>query len=231
MLISNAREAAGLAWDAGSGLLPAIVQDPFDGRVLMQAWMNREALEHTFATGRVTFWSRSRNALWTKGETSGNFLTLDTVHADCDLDSLLILAVPTGPTCHRETASCFDGESAATPGSAAAPAFPAEPAFVVAPRLAFLAEIERLVAQRDRDRPEGSYTTALFEEGVRRIAQKVGEEGVETALAAVAGDETDLCNESADLLFHLLVLLRSRNVAFHRVIDELMERHGSQRRQ
>ena len=216
MLISSSREAVKLAWDAGNGLLPAIVQDPFDGRVLMQAWMNREALDHTFTTGRVTFWSRSRNALWTKGETSGNFLTLDAVHADCDLDSLLILAVPTGPTCHRETASCFDAQPVQGPG------------LVVAPRLGFLAELERLVAQRDRDRPEGSYTTALLEEGVRRIAQKVGEEGVETALAAVAGDEGDLCNESADLLFHLLVLLRSRNVAFHRVIDELMERHGRQ---
>lgn len=213
MLISNSSEAANLAWDAGNGLLPAIVQDPFDGRVLMQAWMNREALERTFATGRVTFWSRSRNALWTKGETSGNFLTLNAVHADCDLDSLLILAVPTGPTCHRETATCFDADSP------------------VSPRLAFLAELERLVAQRDRDRPEGSYTTALFDEGVRRIAQKVGEEGVETALAAVAGDDKELCGESADLLFHLLVLLRSRNVAFHRVIDELMERHGRQRRE
>lgn len=219
MLISNSRDAVNLAWDAGNGLLPAIVQDPFDGRVLMQAYMNREALEHTFATGRVTFWSRSRNALWTKGETSGHFLTLEAVHADCDLDSLLILAVPTGPTCHRETASCFDADPAAAP------------AYVVAPRLAFLAELERLVAQRDRDRPEGSYTTALFADGVRRIAQKVGEEGVETALAAVGGGDEELCNESADLLFHLLVLLRSRNVALDRVIDELKERHGEQRRE
>jgi len=217
MLISNSREAAGLAWDAGSGLLPAIVQDPFDGRVLMQAYMNREALEQTFSSGEVTFWSRSRNALWTKGETSGNYLTLDTVHADCDLDSLLILAVPTGPTCHRETATCFDADSAAAP------------AFVVAPRLAFLAELERLVAQRDRDRPEGSYTTSLLQEGTRRIAQKLGEEGVETALAAAAGDDEELCNESADLLFHLLVLLRSRNVSLDRVIDELKERHGKRR--
>ena len=211
MLISNSREAAGLAWDASGGLLPAIVQDPFDGRVLMQAYMNRDALDHTLSTGQVTFWSRSRNALWTKGETSGNYLMLDTVHADCDLDSLLILAVPTGPACHRETATCFDAEAA------------------VAPRLAFLAELERLVAERDRDRPEGSYTTSLLKEGTRRIAQKVGEEGVETALAAAAGSEEELCGEAADLLFHLLVLLRSRNVSLDRVIEDLEGRHGRRR--
>ena len=213
MLILNSRDAAQLQWDEGTGLLPAIVQDAFDGRVLMQAWMNREALEQTFASQRVTFWSRSRNALWTKGETSGNYLTLTAVHADCDRDSLLVLAVPDGPTCHRGTATCFDEASG------------------VAPHLAFLSELERLIAQRDRDRPEGSYTTSLFRDGTRRIAQKVGEEGVETALAAAAGDDDELCSESADLLFHLLVLLRSRNLALERVIDELVKRHGKPRRE
>ena len=211
MLISNATEAAALAWDPSSGLLPAIVQNAFDGRVLMQAWMNRDSLERTFESGRVTFWSRTRQTLWTKGETSGNYLALKAVYADCDRDSLLIMALPDGPTCHLGTATCFDGTSAVTP------------------RLAFIAELERLIAQRERDRPEGSYTTTLFAEGTRRIAQKVGEEGVETALAATAGDDEELRNESADLLFHLLVLLRSRNMGFDDVIDTLMERHGKRR--
>ena len=208
MLISNVHEAAGLAWEAGSGLLPAVVQDAFDGRVLMQAYMNQESIAQTFATGRVTFWSRSRKTLWTKGETSGNFLALKAVHADCDRDCLLVMAVPDGPTCHRGTATCFDDAAA------------------VEPRLAFLAGLERLIAQRDVDRPHGSYTTTLFDEGTRRIAQKVGEEAVETALAAAAGDDNELCNESADLLFHLLVLLRSRKLELAAVVDKLVERHG-----
>ena len=211
MLISNATEASALAWDASTGLLPAIVQDAFDGRVLMQAWMNRDSLEQTFESGRVTFWSRTRQTLWTKGETSGNYLALKAVYTDCDRDSLLIMALPDGPTCHLGTATCFDGTSAVTP------------------RLAFLAELERVIAQRERDRPEGSYTTSLFAEGTRRIAQKVGEEGVETALAGTAGDDEELRNESADLIFHLLVLLRSRNVGFDDVINTLVERHGKRR--
>jgi len=209
MLISASAQADGLCWDQGGGLLPAVVQDAFDGRVLMQAWMNREALQQSLASGRVTFWSRSRQQLWTKGETSGHFLDLTAVHADCDRDSLLVLAIPHGPTCHRGCASCFDEET------------------VVAPGLAFLAQLQRVVEQRDRDRPPGSYTTQLLNEGTRRIAQKLGEEGVETALAATTGDETELCNEAADLLFHLLVLLQSRNLPFERVIATLRERHGA----
>jgi phosphoribosyl-ATP pyrophosphohydrolase/phosphoribosyl-AMP cyclohydrolase len=207
MLISEPQLADKLAWEKCGGLLPAVVQDVFDGRVLMQACMNRDALEQSLATGRVTFWSRSRQSLWTKGDTSGNFLTLKSIHADCDGDSLLVLAVPYGPTCHRGSASCFDGDA------------------VVAPALAFLAQLERLVAQRDQDRPESSYTTRLLNEGTRRIAQKVGEEGVETALAAVAGDDEELCNETADLLYHLLVLLRSRKLPLEQVIDTLKGRH------
>lgn len=207
MLISEPQQADKLAWEKCGGLLPATVQDAFDGRVLMQACMNREALEQSLATGRVTFWSRSRQSLWTKGETSGNFLMLKSIHADCDDDSLLVLAQPHGPTCHRGSASCFDGDA------------------VIAPGLAFLAQLERLVAQRDRDRPESSYTTRLLNEGTRRVAQKVGEEGVETALAAVAGDDEELCNETADLLFHLLVLLRSRKLPLEQVIATLKARH------
>lgn len=206
MLISKPQQAVNLAWEKCDGLLPAIVQDAFDGRVLMQAFMNREALEQSLATGRVTFWSRSRQSLWSKGETSGNYLALEAIHSDCDGDSLLVLAQPQGPSCHRGSASCFDGDA------------------VIAPGLAFLAQLEQQVAQRDRDRPEGSYTARLLGEGTRRIAQKVGEEGVETALAAVAGDDEELCHETADLLYHLLVLLRSRKLPFQQVIATLKGR-------
>jgi phosphoribosyl-ATP pyrophosphohydrolase/phosphoribosyl-AMP cyclohydrolase len=209
MLISKQQDIDELAWKKMDGLLPAIVQDAFDGRVLMQAFMNREALKQSLDTGRVTFWSRSREVLWTKGETSGNTLDLITVHGDCDLDCLLVLAKPNGPTCHRDTDSCFDCDTATIPD------------------LAFLASLERLVSKRATLLPQGSYTTELFKAGTKRIAQKVGEEGVETALAATAGDNEELVNESADLLFHLLVLLRSRNVGLADVVSTLQSRHGS----
>jgi len=198
-----------LAWDKMNNLIPAIVQNFLDGRVLMQGYMNRDALEATLETGKVTFWSRSQQALWTKGETSGNTLDLVDVHQDCDGDCLLIRAAPEGPTCHLDTDTCFDGEEK------------------VYPELAFLAELERVIAQRDEDRPGGSYTTSLFEAGVKRIAQKVGEEGVETALAAAAGDDDELLNESADLLYHLLVLLRSRKLELGTMIEVLRKRHGN----
>jgi phosphoribosyl-ATP pyrophosphohydrolase/phosphoribosyl-AMP cyclohydrolase len=207
MLIRNEQQIDELAWQKMDGLLPAIVQDAFDGRVLMQGYMNREALQRSLASGRVTFWSRSRGELWTKGETSGNTLDLFAVHADCDLDCVLVLATPDGPTCHRNTESCFDNTSP------------------VIPDLAFLAALERLVCERAEQRPEGSYTTALFEAGVKRIAQKVGEEGVETALAATAGDREELVNESADLLYHLLVLLKARDTGLADVISVLQSRH------
>ena len=196
-----------LDWNKGDGLLPAIVQHAFDGRVLMQAWMNRAALAQTLQSGKVTFFSRSRQELWTKGETSGHFLDLQAAHADCDRDSLLLLAHPTGPTCHTGSDSCFDTENP------------------VNPELAFLATLENLIAQRDQDRPVGSYTTSLLESGIRRIAQKIGEEGVETALAASSGDDEEVCNETADLLYHLLVMLRARNIEFQQVINTLKARH------
>jgi len=208
MLIRNEQQIDELAWQKMDGLLPAIVQDAFDGRVLMQGYMNRAALRRSLASGRVTFWGRSRGELWTKGETSGNTLALFAVHADCDLDCVLVLATPDGPTCHRNTESCFDSTNP------------------VIPDLAFLAALERLVCERAEQRPEGSYTTALFEAGVKRIAQKVGEEGVETALAATAGDREELVNESADLLYHLLVLLKARDTRLADVISVLQSRHG-----
>jgi phosphoribosyl-ATP pyrophosphohydrolase/phosphoribosyl-AMP cyclohydrolase len=197
-----------LAWEKMGSLIPAIVQDTFDGRVLMQGFMNEQALETTLETGKVTFWSRSREQLWTKGETSGNTLDLVDIHVDCDGDCLLVRARPEGPTCHLGTDTCFDGEGR------------------VIPELAFLAELERVIAERDEERPEGSYTTSLLESGIRRIAQKVGEEGVETALAATAGDDEELLNESADLVYHLLVLLRSRKQELGSLIEVLKNRHG-----
>jgi len=209
MMIRNAEDIETLEWQKMDGLIPAIVQDAFDGRVLMQAFMNREALVHSLQSGSVTFWSRSRQQLWTKGETSGNTLKLVGVHADCDNDCLLVMAVPAGPTCHRNTDTCYDGEQKTLP------------------QLAFLADLERLVAQREIERPEGSYTTRLFEAGVKRISQKVGEEGVETALAATSGDMEELVNESADLLYHLLVLLRSCNLTLADVTAVLQSRHAT----
>jgi phosphoribosyl-ATP pyrophosphohydrolase/phosphoribosyl-AMP cyclohydrolase len=214
MLIHQRKDIDKLAWKKMDGLLPAIVQDAFDGRVLMQAYMNREALQSSLESGRVTFWSRSRQALWTKGETSGNTLELIAVHADCDADCLLVLAKPHGPSCHRGTDTCFD-DALSDHGQH------------VAPELSFLAGLERLICEREVQRPEGSYTTQLFDAGVKRIAQKVGEEGVETALAATAGDQEELANESADLLYHLLVLLRARDLSLADVVETLKSRYAN----
>ena len=199
-----------LAWKKMNGLIPAIVQDAFDGRVLMQGFVNKEALEISLETGKVTFWSRSREEIWTKGETSGYTLDLVDIHPDCDGDSLLIRARPEGPTCHHGSDTCFDDEEG-----------------TVIPELAFLAKLEGVIEQRYDHRPEGSYTTRLLDTGIKRIAQKVGEEGVETALAATAGDDEELLNESADLVYHLLVLLRSRKLDLGSMIDILKKRHGA----
>lgn len=208
MLIRDSRDINLVDWDKMDGLVPAIVQDAFDGRVLMQGYMNREALSGTLDNGLVTFWSRSRKALWTKGETSGNRLEAVAVHSDCDNDCLLVLARPHGPVCHRGTASCFDHRKP------------------VASQLAFLAQLERVIASRYEQRPEDSYTTRLFDAGIRRIAQKVGEEGVETALAATSGDDEEIRNEAADLLYHLLVLLRASGVSLADIVRTLQARHG-----
>ncbi len=199
----DASQVAALDWGKQDGLLPAVVQDATTLRVLMLGYMDRAALEATLARGTVTFFSRSRRRLWTKGEESGHFLHLVSIRADCDADTLLVLAHPQGPTCHLQRASCFPD----APGD-------------------FLAELDALVAQRGRERPPGSYTTQLFEAGVRAIAQKVGEEGVETALAAVAQDEDALKGEAADLLYHLFVLLRARGLSLEDVADTLRARHA-----
>lgn len=194
-----------LAWDKQDGLLPAIVQDADSLRVLMLGYMDRAALQATLDSGHVTFFSRSRQRLWTKGESSGHFLDLVAIEADCDADTLLVQARPHGPTCHLGRTSCF----------AQAPA-----------QGSFLAELDALIATRERERPAGSYTTGLFEGGIRRIAQKVGEEGVETALAAVAQSDEDLLGESSDLVYHLLVLLRARGLGLGEVEALLRQRHS-----
>lgn len=186
-----------LDWDKGEGLLPVIVQHWLSGEVLMLGYMNREALAHTQATGQVTFFSRSKQRLWTKGERSGHVLQLKSIRRDCDADTLLVQADPAGPTCHLGSSSCFGADQQ--------------------PPLGFLAQLDELVRQRHERRPEGSYTTRLFEGGIRRIAQKVGEEGVETALAAVAQDDAELLGEAADLVFHLTVALRARGLSLRDV--------------
>lgn len=202
-------DMARLDWNKGNGLLPAIVQHWLSGEVLMLGFMNESALARTRASGQVTFYSRSRRRLWTKGESSGHVLGLKSMRTDCDADTLLIQADPHGPTCHTGTSSCF-GSSVDT-----------------RPPLSFLAELDALVAQRHALRPDGSYTTKLFASGVRRMAQKVGEEGVETALAAVAQTDADLLDEAADLVFHLLVLLRARGLSLGDVTRVLAARHAA----
>ena len=199
-----------LDWAKGDGLLPVVVQHATDGRVLMLGYMNEAALRQTLLERRVTFFSRSRNELWTKGETSGHYLNVAQVAADCDNDTLLVLAYPDGPTCHKGTATCF-----------------AEARDPAASRIAFLATLESTIAQRIADNPTGSYTARLFADGVGRIAQKVGEEGVETALAAVTRDDGELVGECADLLYHLLVLLKARSLTLDQVVQELAARHGA----
>ncbi len=202
-----------LAWN-DAGLIPAIVQDAAGGRVRMLGWMNREALDLTLKTRRVHFFSRSRQTLWRKGETSGNELRLVSLAADCDRDALLVRAAPVGPTCHSGEVSCFFRRIAG--GEADQPDDPDLDRV--------LERLAGIVKSRAAARPEGSYTAKLLFAGPRRIAQKVGEEGVETALAGAAGDDRELVSEAADLLYHLLVLLESREVDATEVAAELARR-------
>ena len=192
-----------LDWAKGDGLLPAVIQDADTLRVLMLGYMDEGALAMTCDSGKVTFFSRSKQRLWMKGESSENYLDVVRIEVDCDNDTLLVLARPQGPTCHRGTTSCF----ATAPGN-------------------FLAELDALVARRKAEMLEGSYTSKLFNKGTRHIAQKVGEEGVETALAAVAQGPEELTGEAADLLFHLTVLLRERGLGLADVEALLKARHA-----
>lgn len=207
MIVTN-NNIAELAWQKMAGLLPAIVQDSESGRVLMQGYMNEEALATSFSTGAVTFFSRSKQRLWTKGESSGHTLLLQSVTADCDGDSLLIQALPQGPTCHLGNETCW---------------LPA-----TQPVASELIELERTIAARKAELAAGnagtSYTAKLLADGIRRCAQKVGEEGVEVALAAVAQNDEALLNESADLLYHLLVVLQGRDLTLADVVQVLRER-------
>jgi phosphoribosyl-ATP pyrophosphohydrolase/phosphoribosyl-AMP cyclohydrolase len=205
ILDNNAIDA--LKWPK-NGLLPVIVQHAISGKVLMQGYANAEALRVTLTSKQVTFYSRSKQRLWTKGESSGHVLTLQSMVADCDLDSILLLALPHGPTCHVGTETCWHDEASNSPS------------------LSFLTDLEQVIADRQGADPKSSYTASLFARGVKRIAQKVGEEGVESALAAMAGDKEELKNEAADLIFHLLVLLRSQDLALNDVIDVLKARHA-----
>lgn len=222
-----------LAFAKQDGLIPAVVQDARSGLVLMVGYCDQDAVRATLATGLATFYSRSRSTLWVKGESSGHTLTVQRIEVDCDADTLLLHCLPAGPTCHTGAVSCF----ALAPGPESEPESASESFAASAsggvsasrPARDFLPELDGLVARRYADRPEGSYTTSLFEAGVRRIAQKVGEEGVETALAAVAVDQStdDLLGESADLIYHLLVLLRSQGLGLAEVEAVLRARHGS----
>ncbi len=192
------------------GLLPAVVQHTVSGAVLMVGYMNREALSETLSRRHVVFYSRSKQRLWEKGETSGHFLELDQVYTDCDRDALLVTARPLGPVCHEGTPTCFGNESLTS-----------------AERLSFLANLEAVIEKRIAESPQGSYTARLFSAGPRRIAQKVGEEGLEVALAAVVETDDKVLAESADLLYHLLVLLRSRGLSIQGVVAELQSRHAT----
>lgn len=188
------------------GLVPAIVQDANTKTVLMLGYMNEEALQKTIETKKVTFWSRSRNELWTKGETSGNFLNLVDIKSDCDNDTLLVKAIPDGPTCHKGTDTCWAETNETNP-------------------LLFLSFLQDFIEKRKEEMPEGSYTTSLFKGGVNRMAQKVGEEALETVIEACNGSYEKLVYEGSDMLYHLLVLLTEKGLRIEDLARELIKRH------
>ena len=190
-----------------NGLVPAIIQDNTTRNVLMLGYMNREAYEKTLATGKVTFWSRSRNCLWTKGETSGNFLNLVDIKVDCDNDTLLVRVNPTGPACHLGTDTCWGETNDANP-------------------LLFLTELQDFINKRHEEMPEGSYTTSLFKDGLNRMAQKVGEEALEAVIEAINGTNDRLIYEASDMFYHLIVLLTSKGLRIEDIAKELKERHA-----
>ncbi|HAT61423.1 MAG TPA: bifunctional phosphoribosyl-AMP cyclohydrolase/phosphoribosyl-ATP diphosphatase [Prevotella sp.] len=188
------------------GLIPAIIQDAVTKNVLMMGFMNEEAVNKTIETKKVTFWSRSRQCLWTKGETSGNFLNLISIKSDCDNDTLLLEVRPDGPTCHKGTDTCWGEDNKYNP-------------------IFFLTELQNFIDMRHKEMPEGSYTTALFKKGTKRIAQKVGEEALETVIEAVSGTDDKIVYEGADLLYHLIVLLTDKGIRIEDLAAELLKRH------
>lgn len=203
-MIVNQNNISQLAWDKMHNLIPAIVQDENTGQLLMQGYMNPEALAQTLDSQLATFYSRSKQRLWCKGETSGNHLKVSQIIADCDNDSLLLKASPQGPACHTGAPTCWFEDTPAP--------------------LGFLAELENLLASRKQASADSSYTASLYQKGIKRISQKVGEEGVEVALAATSGDKEELLNESADLVYHLLVLLQANELELSQVIEVLKAR-------
>ena len=188
------------------GLVPAIIQDSITNNVLMLGYMNQEAYEQTIKTGKVTFWSRSRQCLWTKGETSGNFLNLVSIKSDCDNDTLLVRANPVGPACHLGTDTCWGEKNEANP-------------------LLFLTELQDFINKRHEEMPEGSYTTSLFKDGLNRMAQKVGEEALEAVIEATNGTNERLIYEASDMFYHLIVLLTSKGLRIENIAQELQVRH------
>ena len=188
------------------GLVPAIIQDADTRQVLMLGFMNEEAYEKTLETGHVTFWSRTRQTLWTKGETSGHFLNLVDMKIDCDNDTLLVRAIPDGPTCHKGTDTCWGEENESSP-------------------LLFLEELQDFIDKRHKEMPEGSYTTSLFKDGINRIAQKVGEEALEAVIEATNGSKEKLVYEASDMIYHLIVLLTSKGLRIEDIAAELRKRH------
>lgn len=193
-------------FDKCGGLVPAIIQDAKTKTVLMLGYMNKEAYDKTMSTRKVTFWSRSRNCLWTKGETSGNFLNLTDIKVDCDNDTLLIQALPDGPTCHKGTDTCWGETNEAS-------------------SLLFLSELQDFIDKRREEMPEGSYTTSLFRDGINRIAQKVGEEALEAVIEATNGTKEKLVYEASDMIYHLIVLLTSKGLRIEDIALELHKRH------
>ncbi|GJQ64080.1 MAG: histidine biosynthesis bifunctional protein HisIE [Melioribacteraceae bacterium] len=193
-----------LNFDKGDGLIPAIITDYITREVLMLGYMNKSSIEETINSGKVTFFSRSKKRLWKKGETSGNFLNLKSVTADCDNDTLLISVIPEGPVCHNGTYTCFNGEFN---------------------NLGFLNQLEEIIKQRKDTLPENSYTTKLFKSGENRIIQKVGEEAIETVIAAKNNDREEIVEETSDLIFHLMVMLAEKNISLNDITTNLRNRH------
>ncbi|MCR5333542.1 MAG: bifunctional phosphoribosyl-AMP cyclohydrolase/phosphoribosyl-ATP diphosphatase HisIE [Bacteroidaceae bacterium] len=194
-------------FEKGQGLVPAIIQDAETKNVLMLGYMNKEAYQKTVETGKVTFWSRTRNTLWTKGETSGNFLNVVEIKNDCDQDTLLIKVHPDGPTCHKGTDTCWGEKNDSNP-------------------LLFLTELQNFIEKRHEEMPEGSYTTSLFRDGLNRMAQKVGEEALELVIEACNGTDERMIYEGSDMLYHLIVLLTSKGMRIEDMAAELRERHN-----
>ena len=193
-------------FDKAGGLVPAIIQDADTRQVLMLGYMNREAYDKTVAEGRVTFFSRSRQCLWTKGETSGNFLNVDSIKVDCDNDTLLIRVHPEGPVCHTGTDTCWGEDNKANP-------------------LLFLTELQDFIEKRHEEMPEGSYTTSLFRDGLNRMAQKVGEEALELVIEACNGTDERMIYEGSDMFYHLIVLLTHKGLRIEDLAAELQTRH------